>query len=79
MSPRIFRLLFSDQTAREAYSDLDIDILVAHRYLQSIYNITIERGWLRLRIEWGDNVRVIWENGNGLFDPMNSADKYVIS
>ncbi len=51
--------------------------MLAHRYLKSIYNITIERGWLRLRIEWGDNVRIFWEAGEGVFNPLNADDKCV--
>jgi hypothetical protein len=40
----------------------------AHRFLKSIYNITVERGWLRLRLSWGDNVKVFWEAGAGIYN-----------
>ncbi|OSD05401.1 hypothetical protein PYCCODRAFT_1443303 [Trametes coccinea BRFM310] len=57
---------------REAFSpDLPIAELPAHRFLPSIENITIERGWLRLRLEWGDDVRIFWDAG---YDLYNSAD-----
>ncbi|KZP06766.1 hypothetical protein FIBSPDRAFT_914630 [Athelia psychrophila] len=49
-------------------SHLPIDELPAHRFLKSIHNITIERGWLRLRIQWGDNVKVFWEAGAGIYN-----------
>ena len=41
----------------------------AHKCLQSIRNITIERGWLRLRIQWGENVKIFWAQGEGIYDP----------
>ncbi|KAJ4492555.1 hypothetical protein C8J55DRAFT_533549 [Lentinula edodes] len=50
---------------REAFvSDLPIEELAAHRFLQSIHNITIERGWLPLRLEWGENVKIFWDAGS---------------
>ncbi|KAJ7592636.1 hypothetical protein C8J56DRAFT_929099 [Mycena floridula] len=50
---------------------LDINELPAHRFLQSVYNITIERGWLRLRLHWGDNVKIFWEAGAGIYNAAN--------
>ncbi|KAF8324691.1 uncharacterized protein EI90DRAFT_3281949 [Cantharellus anzutake] len=35
----------------------------AHRFLQSIHNITIERGWHRLKVQWGDDVLVFYQHG----------------
>jgi hypothetical protein len=65
-------LLFSGATSSEAFAaNLDINELPAHRFLQSIYNITIERGWLRLRLQWGDNVKVYWDIGIGVYNPSN--------
>lgn len=40
----------------------------AHRFLRSTDNITIERGWLRFRISWGDNVHIYWAAGQGIYD-----------
>lgn len=45
-----------------------VEVGPAHRFLKSIYNITIERGWLRLRLHWGDNVRVYWAAGQGIYN-----------
>jgi hypothetical protein len=57
------------QFNREAFAPhLEIDELPAHRFIQSIHNITIERGWLRLRLQWGDNVKVFWEVGAGIYN-----------
>lgn len=41
----------------------------AHVFLKSIYNITIERGWLRVRLTWGDNVKLFWKAGEGIYNP----------
>ncbi|KJA25629.1 hypothetical protein HYPSUDRAFT_85343 [Hypholoma sublateritium FD-334 SS-4] len=41
----------------------------AHVFLKSIYNITIERGWLRIRLTWGDNVKLFWKAGEGIYNP----------
>lgn len=36
----------------------------AYRYLRSVHNISIERSWLRLKIEWGDSVVLAFEKGS---------------
>ncbi|KAF9073367.1 hypothetical protein BDP27DRAFT_1445014 [Rhodocollybia butyracea] len=54
-------------------SDLPIEELPAHRFMQSIHNITIERGWLRLRLHWGDNVKIFWEAGAGIYNSANQT------
>ncbi|KAH9884127.1 hypothetical protein C8Q73DRAFT_749482 [Cubamyces lactineus] len=59
---------------REEFSpDLPVRKLAAHRFLPSIENTTIERGWLRLRLEWGDDVKVFWEAGKDIYDEMNET------
>ena len=50
-------------------SHLSLEELPAHVFLQSIHNITIERGWLRLRLHWGENVKVFWDAGSNLHNP----------
>jgi len=42
----------------------------AHRFLRSVHNIVIERGWLRLRSVWGDNVCLEYMQGveNDIYD-----------
>ena len=58
--------------SREIFADhLSIAELPAHRYLRSIHNITIERGWLRLRLQWGDNVKAFWEAGADIYVESN--------
>ena len=53
---------------RESFADhLSIDELPAHRLLKSIHNITIERGWLRLRLQWGDNIKIFWDAGASVY------------
>ncbi|KAG9028257.1 hypothetical protein FS837_003936 [Tulasnella sp. UAMH 9824] len=48
---------------------LDKSELPAHKFLKSINNITIERGWLQLRLKWGDNVLQFWRQGEHLYNP----------
>src|SRR5277367_4262970 len=55
----------------EIFSDLSLDELPAHRFLRSIHNITIERGWFRLRLQWGDNIKVFYHAGVHVY---NSSD-----
>ncbi|GJJ07921.1 hypothetical protein Clacol_002127 [Clathrus columnatus] len=43
----------------------------AHRFLRSVNNITIEQGWLQLRLQWGDNVKIYWEAGEGIYHPQD--------
>ncbi|KAH9997198.1 hypothetical protein BJV77DRAFT_1059059 [Russula vinacea] len=58
---------------RESFADhLSIDELPAHRFLKSIHNITIERGWLRLRLQWGDNIKIFWDAGASVYIESNS-------
>ncbi|KIK32618.1 hypothetical protein CY34DRAFT_18913 [Suillus luteus UH-Slu-Lm8-n1] len=57
---------------REIFSpNLSTDELPAHRFLKSVHNITIERGWLRVRVQWGDNVKVFWEAGEEIYNDMD--------
>ncbi|KAJ7075958.1 hypothetical protein B0H15DRAFT_805904 [Mycena belliarum] len=37
------------------HPDIDIEELPAHVYLRSVHNIAVERQWLRLRLDFGDN------------------------
>ncbi|GJJ06685.1 hypothetical protein Clacol_000880 [Clathrus columnatus] len=43
----------------------------AHRFLRSVNNITIERGWLQLWLQWGDNVKIYWEAREGIYHPQD--------
>ena len=36
-----------------------------HRFLKSVFNITIEQGWLRLRMQWCDNIYLQFMKGAG--------------
>ncbi|KAG2133446.1 hypothetical protein BD769DRAFT_1627428 [Suillus cothurnatus] len=57
---------------REHFSPhLSLDELPAHKFLKSVHNTTIERGWLRLRLQWGENVKIFWEAGSGIYDEMD--------
>jgi hypothetical protein len=53
------------------HPDFDLRELPAHIYLRSIHNISIERSWLRLRLDWGDNAVVVFEKGKeeGIYNP----------
>ena len=56
------------------HPDFDIQELPAHVYLRSIHNISIERSWLRLRLDWGDNAVIVFEKGidEGIYNPDNT-------
>ncbi|KAJ3994232.1 hypothetical protein F5050DRAFT_1800803 [Lentinula boryana] len=62
---------FANVLREEFASDLPINALPPHKFLQSIHNITIECGWLRLRLDWGENVKIFWDAGSGIY---NSSD-----
>ncbi|KAF8579866.1 hypothetical protein K439DRAFT_1648370 [Ramaria rubella] len=48
-------------TLHEAFSpELPITELLAHLFMPSICNTTIECGWLQLHLQWGDNVKWLW-------------------
>lgn len=68
--------LYSYLSREEFASDLPIDILPAHKFLQSIHNITIERGWLRLRLDWGENVKIFWDAGAGIYNASDPKHEY---
>ena len=55
----------------------DLEGLPVHRFLKSVHNTTIERGWLQLRLNWGDNVKLIWDEGAGIYDENNVLHLYV--
>jgi hypothetical protein len=61
---------FLNSSHREAFSpDLPVTVLPAHLFFKSINNTTIERGWLRMRLQWGDNVIIFWEAGRDIYNP----------
>jgi len=43
----------------------------AHRFLRSVHNVRIERGWLDLRNAWGYNFPDYWDEGQQVYDPDN--------
>ncbi|KAF8903183.1 hypothetical protein CPB84DRAFT_1678207 [Gymnopilus junonius] len=49
--------------------------LPAHRFLRSVHNITIERGWKRLRLQWGDNIKAFYLAGVAAYNS-NDVDQY---
>ncbi|KAG2340669.1 hypothetical protein BDR05DRAFT_950211 [Suillus weaverae] len=50
-------------TMREFFSpNLSTDELPAHQFLKSVHNITIERGWLHVQLQWGDNVKLCFSD-----------------
>lgn len=49
---------------REVFAaDLDANLLPAHIYMRSVHNITIERSWLRMRLDFGDNAVLFFSKG----------------
>ncbi len=59
---------------REMYAgELPIDELPAHVFVKSIRNITIERGWYRLWINFDNNVKSFFFQGEdqGIYNKMN--------
>lgn len=54
-------------------------MLPAHCYLRSVHNISIERAWLRLRLDFGNNAILEYEKGasSGIFNPDNALHLYV--
>lgn len=53
------------------HSDVNLHELPGHIYLRSVHNISVERAWLRLRLDWGDNAVLAFEKGEeeGWYDP----------
>ncbi|PPQ94879.1 hypothetical protein CVT25_004622 [Psilocybe cyanescens] len=45
------------------FSDCDIAVVRAYEYLRSIHNVAIERSWLRLRVDFGDNAVIEYQKG----------------
>ena len=45
------------------HGDIDIAELPAYNYLQSVHNIAVERSWLRLRLDFGDNAIIFFNKG----------------
>ena len=73
MGPEIYHHEYLHNVSyREAFSPaLPIDEVPAHCFLRSVHNITIERGWLNLQLQWGDNIVIAWDQGEGVYNPSN--------
>ncbi|KAJ7574495.1 hypothetical protein C8J56DRAFT_802788, partial [Mycena floridula] len=56
-----------------------LEEMPAHVYLHSVHNISIERSWLRLRLDFGDNAVLCFENGiaAGIYDS-EDQDQYTL-
>ncbi|KAJ2918367.1 hypothetical protein MD484_g2022, partial [Candolleomyces efflorescens] len=57
--------------------EIPLNELPAVRYMRSVHNISIERAWLRLRLDWGNNVVEVFNRGiqDGTYneaDPLQS-------
>ncbi|KAJ2936126.1 hypothetical protein H1R20_g967, partial [Candolleomyces eurysporus] len=50
----------------------------AHRFLKSVRNITIERGWVSLRMNVVENIRMCWNAGAHLVNRADPNQKYVL-
>ncbi len=60
------------------YPDRDGSSNHVHRYLKSIHNIVIEKGWWRLHTHWGDNIVAFFEKGvqDGIYDIDTPGHRY---
>jgi hypothetical protein len=57
-------------SGRDKYhSEIDSVVLKAHEYVRSVRNISVERSWLRLRLDWGNNAVAVFQEGinNGIY------------
>jgi hypothetical protein len=61
-------------------SDIPNEVIAAHRYVRSVHNIAIERSWLRLRLDIGDNIIAAFEKGeeSGVYNPRDPDHVYVM-
>jgi hypothetical protein len=61
------------------WPEYDNNDLPSHVYLKSVHNISIERAWLRLRLEFGNNAIVEYHKGvsDGIFNPADGKHVYV--
>ncbi|THU96679.1 hypothetical protein K435DRAFT_858310 [Dendrothele bispora CBS 962.96] len=61
------------------YPECPTDELPAHVYLRSVHNISVERSWLRLRLNLGDNAVSFYHQGidAGIYNP-NDANHYLL-
>lgn len=52
----------------------------AHVYLRSVHHIAIERSWLRLRLDFGDNAVLFFNKGieDGIYNPEDPLQLCVI-
>ncbi|KAJ7586451.1 hypothetical protein C8J56DRAFT_828296 [Mycena floridula] len=53
------------------FPECPLEELAAHVYLRSVHNISIERSWLRLRLDFGDSAVMFFNNGiaEGKYNP----------
>ena len=52
------------------FPELPVNEVPAHCFLKSIHNITIERGWSQLKLQFDANVDEFWDQGiiDGIYD-----------
>ncbi|KAJ7588452.1 hypothetical protein C8J56DRAFT_785885, partial [Mycena floridula] len=69
----------TDRHADKFYSPSVLWKSCQHMFICSVHNISIERSWLRLRLDFGDNAVLCFENGiaAGIYDP-EDQDQYTL-
>lgn len=62
------------------HPEYDGNELMAHLYMWSMHNISIERQWLKLCLNWGDTAILDYQKGidEGLYNPQNAQELYVL-
>ncbi|KAG6872427.1 hypothetical protein C0995_009824 [Termitomyces sp. Mi166 len=64
----IWAVVDDGTTTCEELREYDSEELPAHVYLKSVHNISVERSWLRLKLDWADNAVIVFEEGATKFN-----------
>lgn len=57
------RRTFPDFALRDSIPNIEETTRPAHRFLKSIHNIVIEKGWWQLTLRWGHNIVEFYDVG----------------
>lgn len=55
------------------HPDVNGHVLPPHNYVRSVHNISVERSWLRLRLDFGNNAVTVFKQGvnDGVYNSAN--------
>lgn len=61
------------------FPEYEQELLPAYLYMRSVHNVSIERSWRTLKVDFGDNAVILYNEFPDCFEPNNANHVFVYS